>query len=50
MDIKQPISAIAKEMKRSHLYKVIITDPKGGIKGVISSVDILDFINNPAKS
>ena len=50
MDIKQPISAIAKEMKRSHLYKVIITDQKGGIKGVISSVDILDFINNPAKS
>ena len=50
MDIKQPISAVAKEMKRSHLYKIIITDPKGGIKGVISSVDILDFINNPAKS
>jgi len=50
MDIKQPISAVAKEMKRSHLYKIIITDQKGGIKGVISSVDILDFINNPAKS
>jgi ACR3 family arsenite efflux pump ArsB/CBS domain-containing protein len=49
MDIKQPISAIAKEMKRTHNYKVLVTNQKGEVKGVISSVDILEFINNPTK-
>jgi ACR3 family arsenite efflux pump ArsB/predicted transcriptional regulator len=47
MDIKQPISLIAKEMKRTHNYKVLITNQKGQVKGTISSIDILEFINKP---
>ncbi len=45
-DMQQPIAAIAKEMKRTHNYKVIITNKKGGIEGVISSIDIIEFVNS----
>jgi ACR3 family arsenite efflux pump ArsB len=45
MGMQQPISAIAKEMKRTHNYKVLITNKKGEIEGIISSIDILEFIN-----
>lgn len=47
MDIKQPIAAIAKEMKRTHNYKVLITNNKGEIEGVISSIDLIDFLSAP---
>jgi len=45
MDIQQPIAEVAKEMKRAHNYKVLITNKKGGIEGVISNMDILEYIN-----
>ncbi|MFT6985308.1 MAG: ACR3 family arsenite transporter [Psychromonas sp.] len=45
MDIQQPIALVAKEMKRTHNYKVLITNKKGQIEGVISSIDILEFLN-----
>ena len=46
MDIQQPIAEIAKEMKRTHNYKVLITNKKGEIEGVISNIDILEYINS----
>ena len=45
MDIQQPIAEVAKEMKRTHNYKVLITNKKGDIEGVISNMDILEYIN-----
>ncbi|MFT6927757.1 MAG: ACR3 family arsenite transporter [Psychromonas sp.] len=45
MDIQQPIVSIAREMKRTHNYKVLITNKKGEIEGVISSIDIVEFLN-----
>ena len=46
-DMQQPIAAIAKEMKRTHNYKVLITNNKNEIEGVISSIDIIEFLNTP---
>jgi ACR3 family arsenite efflux pump ArsB/CBS domain-containing protein len=45
MDIQQPIAEVAKEMKRTHNYKVLITNKKGEIEGVISNIDILEYLN-----
>ena len=45
VDQQQPIALIAQEMKRTHNYKVLITNKKGEIQGVISSIDIIDFLN-----
>jgi ACR3 family arsenite efflux pump ArsB len=39
--LHQPVSKIAKTMKRRHEYKVIVTDKAGKIKGVITSEDVL---------
>jgi CBS domain-containing protein len=39
--LHQPVSKIAKTMKRQHEYKVIVTDTTGNVKGVITSEDIL---------
>ncbi|AQQ71787.1 putative manganese-dependent inorganic pyrophosphatase [Limihaloglobus sulfuriphilus] len=36
-----PISEIAQKMKRKHEYKVIVTDKKGNITGVLTEMDIL---------
>jgi predicted transcriptional regulator len=36
-----PISTIMDKMKRSHEYKVIITDDKGNPTGVLTEMDIL---------
>jgi len=47
MDAQQPIASIAKEMKRTHNYKVLITNKKGEVEGVISSIDIIEFLNTP---
>lgn len=47
IDIQQPIALIAKEMKRTHNYKVLVTNKKGEIEGVISSIDILAFLTEP---
>ncbi|MCG6200839.1 bile acid:sodium symporter [Psychromonas antarctica] len=44
IDIQQPIATIAKEMQRTHHYKVLVTNKKGQIKGVISSIDIIEFL------
>jgi ACR3 family arsenite efflux pump ArsB len=49
-DMKQPIAAIAKEMKRTHHYKVLITNKKNEIEGVISSIDIIEFLNTPTNN
>lgn len=45
IDIKQPIAAIAQQMKRTHTYKVLITNQKGEVEGVISSVDIIEYLS-----
>lgn len=39
--LHQPISKITKTMKRKHEYKVLITNDKGGIEGVVTARDIL---------
>ena len=36
-----PISTIMKKMKRSHEYKVIVTDDKGDPTGVLTEMDIV---------
>ena len=36
-----PVSAIMKKMKRSHEYKVVVTDDKGIPTGVLTEMDIL---------
>ncbi len=36
-----PISTIMKEMKRSHEYKVVVTDDKGNPTGVLTEMDIV---------
>lgn len=46
VDMQQPIAVIAKEMKRSHNYKVLVTNKKGEVEGIISSLDIIEYINN----
>jgi len=46
MDIQQPIADVAKEMKRHHNYKVLITNKVGQVEGIISSIDILEYIHN----
>jgi ACR3 family arsenite efflux pump ArsB/CBS domain-containing protein len=47
MDAQQSITSVAKEMKRTHNYKVLITNKKGEIEGVVSSLDIIEFLNTP---
>ena len=47
MDIQQPIAEVAKKMKQTHNYKILICNKKGAIEGVISSVDIIEFLNGP---
>ncbi|MBN1863712.1 MAG: bile acid:sodium symporter [Victivallales bacterium] len=39
--LHQPVSKIIKTMRRQHEYKVIITDDKGKIEGVVTAEDIL---------
>ena len=39
--VHQPVSKIARTMKRLHKYKVIVTDTAGDIKGVVADEDIL---------
>jgi ACR3 family arsenite efflux pump ArsB/CBS domain-containing protein len=46
IDSKMPISKIAKEMKRTHNYKVLITNSKGEVSGIISSFDIIKQLEN----
>ncbi len=36
-----PVSVIMKKMKRSHEYKVVVTDDKGNPTGVLTEMDIL---------
>ena len=36
-----PISTIMKNMKRSHEYKVVVTDDKGNPTGVLTEMDIV---------
>jgi len=36
-----PISTIMKKMKRSHEYKVVVTDDKGHPTGVLTEMDIV---------
>jgi len=37
-----PISTIMKKMKRSHEYKVIVTDDQGNPTGVLTEMDIVN--------
>ena len=37
-----PISTIVEKMKRNHEYKVVITDVKGDVTGVLTEMDILN--------
>lgn len=39
-----PISTIMEKMKRSHEYKVVITDAKGDVTGVLTEMDILNSV------
>ena len=39
--LHQPVSKIAKTMMREHEYKVLITNEKGGIEGVVTAQDIV---------
>jgi arsenite transporter len=41
-----PISSIMEKMKRSHEYKVVITDANGDITGVLTEMDVLNSIAN----
>ena len=41
VDMHQPVSKIAKTMKRKHEYKVLITNDKGKIQGVVTAHDIM---------
>jgi arsenite transporter len=46
--LHQPVSQIIKLMKQKHEYKVLITNDKGEIEGVITAQDILkDIVNIP---
>jgi len=42
VDMHQPVSEIAKTMKRKHEYKVLITNDKGKIQGVVTAHDIMN--------
>ena len=44
VDIQQPLATVVKEMKHCHDYKVIVTNQKGEIEGIISGFDILKYI------
>ena len=44
VDTHQPVSEVAKTMKRQHEYKILITDAKGNIEGVVTAQDILKDI------
>jgi len=37
-------------MKRSHNYKVLVTNKKGKVEGVISSIDIIEFLTAPQQN
>ncbi len=39
---RSPVSEVIKKMKRKHEYKVLVTDEKGRIKGVLTEMDILE--------
>jgi predicted transcriptional regulator len=39
--LHQRVSEVARIMKRTHEYKVIITDEKGNVQGVVTPEDIL---------
>jgi arsenite transporter len=41
-----PISSIMEKMKRSHEYKVVITNAKGDVTGVLTEMDVLNSIAN----
>ncbi|MCK5268190.1 MAG: bile acid:sodium symporter [Spirochaetes bacterium] len=42
---KVPLKKIISMMKRKHEYKVLITDEKGNLKGVVTESDILNELN-----
>lgn len=42
---KAPLKKVIDMMKRKHNYKVLITDEKGDLKGVITESDILNELN-----
>jgi len=44
-----PIKKVIDTMKRQHEYKVLITDEKGNLKGVLTELDILDRYANEVK-
>lgn len=44
MNITQPLLSIVKEMNRTHNYKVIMTNKVGEIEGIISSFDVLEYM------
>ncbi|MCF6175560.1 MAG: bile acid:sodium symporter [Victivallaceae bacterium] len=42
VNIHQPVSEVVKTMKRQHEYKVLITDDKGKIQGVVTAHDVMN--------
>jgi predicted transcriptional regulator len=43
-DRKSSVCDVIKAMKRSHEYKVLITDKKGDLQGVITQMDLINSI------
>ena len=45
VNLQKPISEISKLMKRTHNYKVLVTNQKGEVLGVVTAQDILKELN-----
>nr|WP_276611802.1 bile acid:sodium symporter [Shewanella polaris] len=45
VDLQQPIASIVNDMKRTHTYKIVVTNKKGEVEGIISGLDILEYLS-----